>query len=89
MDDRKDEAAAYRERAQEVLWIAEMVTRDDARKILFQVASEYRDRARQLEEIINAEEATNAARTVRSAQVLPSKWTGQPKLPPDKRGQGS
>jgi predicted 2-oxoglutarate/Fe(II)-dependent dioxygenase YbiX len=61
MDDRKYEAATNRERAQEVLWIADMVKRDDARKILFQIAAEYRDRARQLEEIINAEEAVKAA----------------------------
>ena len=87
MDDRKDEAAGYRERAQEVLWIAELVKRDDARKILFQIAAEYRDRACQLEEIINSEEARNAAaKPVKSVQVMPSKWTGQPKLPPIKRG---
>lgn len=89
MDDRKDQAAAFRERAQQVRWIADMVTRDDARKILFQIAAEYGDRARQLEEIINAEEAAKAAGKVQPAQVMPSKWTGQPKLPGDKRREGS
>lgn len=64
MDNRKDEAAACRERAQEVLWIADMVTRDDARKILFQIAAEYRDRALQLEEVVNAEESRKAGQKV-------------------------
>lgn len=62
MSDGKARAAAYRERAQEVLWIADLVKRDDARKILFQVAADYRDRALQLEESINAEEATKLVR---------------------------
>lgn len=86
-DDRKDEAAAYRERAQDLIWIADMVTRDDARKILYQTAAEYRDRACQLEEIINAEEAARAAaKAAGPVQVIPSKWTRQPKLAGDKRG---
>jgi hypothetical protein len=55
MDDGKAKAAAYRERAQQVLYIADMVKPDHARKILFQIAAEYEDRARQLEEIINTE----------------------------------
>lgn len=38
-----------------------MVTRDDARRILFQITAEYEGRARQLEEIINTEGATKAA----------------------------
>lgn len=61
MDDTKAKAAAFRERAQGALWIADMVTRDDARRILFQIAAEYEGRARQLEEIINTEGATKAA----------------------------
>ena len=64
MDDRRVKAAAYRERAQQVIYIADMVKADFARKILFQVASEYEDNARQLEDIINAEEAAKAARKI-------------------------
>lgn len=64
MDDRRVKAAAYRERAQQVIYIADMVKADFARKILFQVAAEYEDNARQLEEIINAEEAAKAARKI-------------------------
>ena len=85
-DDRRDEAAEYRERAQQLLWIADLVTRDDARKILFQVAAEYRERARQLEEVINAAEALQKAGKAQSVQVKQSKWTSQPKREPDKRG---
>ncbi len=85
MDDRKGEAAEFRERAQQLLWIADLVTRDDARKILFQAAAEYRDRASQLEEMINAEQARKTARTVQSVEVMPSKWTIQPKRRADKR----
>ena len=61
MDAGKHGAAEYRERAQQLLWIADLVPRDDARKILFQIAAEYQDRARQLEQLINAKEATKAA----------------------------
>lgn len=60
MDNGKDKAAACRERAQQVLYIADMVKPDAARKILFQIAAEYEDRARELEAIINAEDATKA-----------------------------
>lgn len=61
MDARKDEAAKCRERAQQLLWIADLVTRDDARRLLFQIAAEYRDRAYQLEQLINAGDAAKAA----------------------------
>lgn len=64
MDDRRVKAAAYRERAQQAIYIADMVKPDFARKILFQIAAEYEDSARQLEEIINAEEAAKAARKI-------------------------
>lgn len=60
MDDRKTKAAAYRERAQQVHWIVDMVKTDAARKILFQIAAEFEEHARQLEEIMNAEEAAKA-----------------------------
>jgi hypothetical protein len=64
MDDRRGKAAACRERAQQVIYIADMVKADFARKILFQIAAEYEDRARELEGIINAEEAAKAARKI-------------------------
>ena len=83
MDDRQDKAAEYRELAQQLVWIADLLTRDDARKILSQVAAEYRDRACRLEEIMNAEEAMKKAPKVR---VLPSRWTGQPRRRPNSRG---
>ena len=69
MDDRRIKAAAYRERAQQVHWIADMVKTDAARKILFQIAAEFEEHARQLEEIINAEESVAAAK--RSPEIDP------------------
>jgi len=60
MDVRKAKAAALRERAQQVHWIADMVKTDAARKILFQIAAEFEDEARQLEKVLNAEESKDA-----------------------------
>lgn len=60
MDDRKAKAAAYRERAQQVHWIVDMVKTDAAKKILYQIAAEFEDHASQLEEVINAEESVKA-----------------------------
>lgn len=74
MDNGRDKAAACRERAQQVLYIADLVKPDDARKILFQIAAEYEDRARQLEEIINGEDATKA--TVKSIEHADKKLSG-------------
>lgn len=73
-DDDKANAAAYRERAQEVLWIVNMVTRDDARKILFEIAAEYQARALQLEEIIKAEET--GKRVAKSSECADKSGSG-------------
>jgi hypothetical protein len=57
MDVRKAKAAAWRERAQQVLYIADMVQTDAARKILFQIAAQFEDDARQLEQAMNTQES--------------------------------
>ena len=62
MDDWKAKAFLYRERAEEVRNVAEMVKGEVARKILLQVVADYEELARQQEAMSRAHAAASSAR---------------------------
>lgn len=57
MDDPKAKAFMFRERAEEVRNVAEMVKGEVARKILLRVVADYEELARQQEAILRAGES--------------------------------
>ena len=66
MNDRKTRASTYRDRAEEVRNIADMMKGDVAKKALRQVANDYEKLARHHERISEAEKAVKQAAEILS-----------------------